>query len=323
MTEFALIFAGLMLTLTLGWAAAGAGSGRRKRIANRAARVGINAKRTRAAAKPSDLRRSDPDAAGLLNHLAKRWVPNVSALQTRLRRTGRPISVGRYAAASAVLFAVTLAIGFALRLPLAVTLCFAVALGAGLPHAAVSIMIAKRRSAFGQHFPDAVDLIVRGLKSGLPITECVAACGREMPAPVGPEFQGVAEAVKAGRQLEDALWAASDRIGTAEFRFFVVALTVQRETGGNLAETLANLSTILRARKQMRLKISAMSGEAKASAMILGSLPFVMFGIIYALNTDYITPLFDDPRGRIMLAGGVGIMTTGIMVMRKMIRFEI
>jgi tight adherence protein B len=323
MTEFALIFAALLAVLILIWAALGAGRGREKRIRARAHRIARGARGAGAVSKSHDLRRADPDAQGVLNALAKRWVPNVTALQARLRKTGKAVSVGRYAAACLVLFAAALAAGLALRLPSVVALGFAVAVGAGLPHMAVSVMIARRRAAFGGHFPDAIDLMVRGLRSGLPITETVAACGREMPDPVGHEFRGIAHAVRAGRQLEEALWTAADRIDTAEFRFFVVALSVQRETGGNLAETLANLSTILRARKQMRLKISAMSGEAKASATILGSLPFVMFGIIYALNSGYIEPLFDDPRGRVMLAGGVGVMATGIAVMRKMIRFEI
>ncbi len=112
-------------------------------------------------------------------------------------------------------------------------------------------------------------------------------------------------------------------LDTPEFKFFVVSLSIQRETGGNLAETLANLSDILRRRRQMRLKIKAMSSEARASAMILGSLPFLMFGVIYLLNPDYESTLFVDPRGRMMLAAGLAMMALGIAVMRKMVRFEV
>jgi tight adherence protein B len=184
-------------------------------------------------------------------------------------------------------------------------------------------MIRKRLARFIALFPDAIDLIVRGLKSGLPVIESVAAAGREMADPVGSEFRRIADAVKFGQTLEDAMWETAARLDTPEFKFFVISLAVQRETGGNLAETLGNLSDILRRRRQMRLKIKAMSSEARASAMILGSLPFVMFGIVYLMNPGYESMLFTDPRGRLVLIGGLVIMATGIAVMRKMVRFEI
>ena len=172
-------------------------------------------------------------------------------------------------------------------------------------------------------FPDAIDLMVRGLRSGLPVIESVAAAGRELADPVGTEFRRIADAVRFGQALEDAMWDTAARLDTPEFKFFVISLAVQRETGGNLAETLGNLSDILRRRRQMRLKIKAMSSEARASAMILGSLPFIMFAIIYLMNPGYEAMLFTDPRGRIMLFGGLLLMGAGIAVMRKMVRFEI
>jgi tight adherence protein B len=144
-----------------------------------------------------------------------------------------------------------------------------------------------------------------------------------MADPVGREFRLITDAIKFGTTLEKALWDASDRLGIQEFKFFVISLSVQKETGGNLGETLANLSDILRRRHQMKLKIKAMSSEARASAMILGSLPFIMFGIIFLLNTDYAMDLFTDPRGRAMLVAVLLIMGMGILVMRKMVRFEI
>ncbi|MEQ9360328.1 MAG: type II secretion system F family protein, partial [Rhodospirillales bacterium] len=129
--------------------------------------------------------------------------------------------------------------------------------------------------------------------------------------------------VKFGAKINDALWATAHRLDIPEFKFFVVSLSVQQETGGNLAETLANLSDILRRRRQMKLKIKAMSSEAKASAMILGSLPFVMFCIIYLMNPDYESLLFTDPRGRLILGGGLVAMAMGVFVMSRMVRFEI
>ena len=199
----------------------------------------------------------------------------------------------------------------------------AIATGLLLPHIVVSGMAKKRTANFNDLFPDAIDLMVRGLRSGLPVTECIKAVGRELPDPVGGEFRRITDEIKFGSKVNEALWAAAHRLDIAEFKFFVVSLSVQQETGGNLAETLGNLSEILRRRKQMRLKIKAMSSEAKASAMILGALPFLMFCIIYLMNPEYETVLFTDPRGRLMLAAGLGAMGSGILVMAKMVRFEI
>ena len=145
----------------------------------------------------------------------------------------------------------------------------------------------------------------------------------ERHGPVGAEFRLISDGIKFGKSMEDALWETARRLDTAEFKFFVISLSVQRETGGNLSEALGNLSDILRRRRQMKLKIKAMSSEAKASAMILGSLPFIMFGIIFALNPEYEMELFTDPRGQVMLGFGVGIMSVGIAIMSKMVKFEI
>ena len=184
-------------------------------------------------------------------------------------------------------------------------------------------LIARRLKLFTEQFPDAIDLIVRGVKSGLPVPESIRTVGAEMRDPVAAEFRTVAERVRIGQALEDALWAAAERVDTPEFRFFVVSLSVQRETGGNLAETLENLSDLLRRRRQMQLKIKAMSSEARASALILGSLPFLMFAIMALLNPGYVFTLFSDPRGIMMVAAGLGSLVVGVAVMAKMVRFEI
>ena len=161
------------------------------------------------------------------------------------------------------------------------------------------------------------------MKSGLPVGESIAAVAREMPGPVGLEFRHVVDAVKFGQPLEDALWDVARRLSTPEFKFFVISLSVQKDTGGNLGETLENLSEILRKRRQMRLKIRAMSSEAKASAMILGGLPFIMLGLIFLIAPDYEMQLFTDPRGKVMFGAVLGVMSVGILVMRKMVRFAI
>ena len=166
-------------------------------------------------------------------------------------------------------------------------------------------------------------MIVRGLKSGLPVTESIRSVGEEFDGSVGEEFRQVSDRVKLGQPIDDALSEASARINLADFRFFVIALSVQRETGGNLSEALENLSDILRRRRQMQLKIKALSSEAKASALIIGSLPFIMFLLLHIVSGDYVQILFTDPRGMMLVGIGLGFMVVGIAVMAKMVRFEI
>ncbi len=259
-----------------------------------------------------------------LDRLARRLMPRQAVLRRRLARTGRKITVGSYAATGVLLAVATTGILFLIvRQPLPLAIALGLLVGIGGPHIAVNRMIKKRLDRFVALFPDAIDLIVRGLKSGLPVIESVSAVGREMADPIGIEFRRIADAVKFGQTLEDAMWETAARLDTPEFKFFVISLAVQRETGGNLGETLGNLSDVLRGRRQMRLKIKAMSSEARASAMILGSLPFIMFGLIYLVNPTYEAMMFTDPRGRMALIGGLVVLGMGIAVMRKMVRFEI
>jgi tight adherence protein B len=164
---------------------------------------------------------------------------------------------------------------------------------------------------------------VRGLRSGLPITETMGVVGSEVEGPVGEEFRSISDKMKIGRTLDQALQETADRLGTPEFQFFCITIAIQRETGGNLAETLANLADVLRKRGQMKLKIKAMSSESKASAYIIGALPFIVFGMIWMINDTYMQGFFIDQR--LIIAGGGGIIWMGIgaFIMAKMINFEI
>jgi len=164
---------------------------------------------------------------------------------------------------------------------------------------------------------------VRGLRAGLPIAETMGAVASEIDGPVGTEFQAVSDRMKIGRTLEAALQETADRLGTAEFQFFVITLAIQRETGGNLAETLSNLSDVLRKRMQMKLKIAAMSSESKASAYIIGALPFIVFGLITFISPNYMGAFFHDQRLMIAGLGGMVWMSIGGFIMRQMINFEI
>lgn len=275
------------------------------------------------ATAPGNLRRTDPKRFPVIEALVNSVLPKPEILRTRLDRTGKRISVGGYAGASLL---AGLAAGFAAALAGGLDLLPAVlaglAAGLLLPHKMVGILGERRAKAFTSLFPDGIDLMVRGLRSGLPASECINTIGAEMADPVGLEFRAIADGARLGQSLDDALWAAAKRLNTADFNFFVITLNVQRETGGNLAETLANLSEILRQRKQMKQKVKAMSSEARASAYILGSLPFLMLGILMVLNTDYAMMLFTDPRGHTAVAVGVAMLVTGVGIMFRMVRFE-
>lgn len=330
-TEILVLFFGVLLFFVCVGLVLGGDKGQRTRVGRRADAIGNRVRATSAGLRSdskkstSSVRRDEFDRKpSILDQLAKRFLPRADVLRQRLNRTGVKIPVGRYVLINVVLVGLFAFVFFVvLTLPTVLAIALAIFAGIGIPHLAVKRMANKRLERFTGLFPDAIDLIVRGLRSGLPVTESIAAVGQEMPDPVGSEFRRIAEGVKLGRTLEDALWDTAKRLDTPDFKFFVISLSVQRETGGNLGETLANLSDILRRRRQMRLKIKAMSSEARASAMILGSLPFVMFGIIYLLNPGYETELFTDPRGRIMLGVALGLMSIGIGVMHKMVRFEI
>jgi tight adherence protein B len=272
-----------------------------------------------------NVRRATADSSiAALDYLIKRWVPNPQKIRMRLSRTGRNITLGQY-----FLFCFGLAamVGLALKLfmgaPTIVCLLIGVTVGFLVPHIVTGMMVKRRQDTFMRNFPEAIDLIVRGLKSGLPVTESIRVVGQEIPDPIGVEFRGIADAVKFGKPMIEALWAIEPRIDIQELRFFITALAIQQETGGNLAETLENLSIVLRRRKQMKLKIKALSSEAKASAYIIGSLPFVMFGIILATNYDYGSTLYKDPRGIIMVGGAFVSYSIGIAIMWKMVRFDI
>ncbi|GGO14390.1 pilus assembly protein [Iodidimonas muriae] len=267
---------------------------------------------------------ADQDNSSPFEAMLARFVPRPESFRKRLQKTGKDIPVGRYAIICAVVLLVSsLVMMLFFSLPFALSLLLGVVIGIGLPHFIVSRMIAKREKQFLALFPEAIELIVRGLKSGLPINETISIVGSEVEDPVGTEFRKIADQVRFGKTLEDAMWRAADRLDFPDFKFFVISLAIQRETGGNLAETLGNLSNILRSRHQMKLKIKALSSEGRASAMIIGCLPFIMFAIIYAMNADYASTFFTDPRAMIVLFGALIWMGLGGFIISKMISFEI
>ncbi len=315
---------GLLALLLSGPSAARGGA---RRLADIQSRHGVS----QSAAVEARMRRAISSRTIEPNKLLVSIIPDPEKLAKRIAMTGRKWTLSRYMSVCGGLAIVVLLIMQLRGFSLLSSLLTASAVGLGVPHMAISRMIAKRINKFTVSFPDALDLLVRGLRSGLPVSETMGVIAREIPGPVGEEFKLITERVKIGKSLEQSMLETADRLGTAEFKFFCITLAIQRETGGNLAETLANLAGVLRQRAQMKLKIRAMSSESKASAYIIGSLPFLVFGLICWINFEYMMPFFTpDPKGLFGLGlmqlvgiGGFCWMGIGAFIMAQMVNFEI
>ena len=314
----ALLFGGLVVLGMLALVGPAGARTRRRRLEALKARhaAGANTVETQ-------LRRIHAQRSSKLDDAFHRLIPNPELLRKRLEATGKSWTLGHYAAFCAGLTLLAI-IGLLSRgMPILLALMLGILVGVGLPHMIVGRMIKKRMKQFIARFPDAIELLVRGLRSGLPISETMSVVGTEVPDPVGAEFRAVADRMRIGRTMEQALQETADKLNTPEFQFFVITLAIQRETGGNLAETLGNLADVLRKRMQMKLKIGAMSSESKASAYIIGALPFFVFGIIYWMNPAYMGTFFTDQRLIYTAIGGGVWMAIGVFIMAKMINFEI
>jgi tight adherence protein B len=275
------------------------------------------------AAAQAQIRKLLAARANRFEGFASTIIPRPALLRKRLEMTGRDISLAKYASISLGLTTVMMALLMLRGAPFLLALFAGLFVGIGLPHFVVGKMIKRRINKFNSNFPDAIELMVRGLRSGLPISETLGVVAAEVGGPVGVEFRAVADKMKIGRTMEAALQETADRLGTPEFQFFVITLAIQRETGGNLAETLSNLADVLRKRAQMKLKIRAMSSESKASAYIVGSLPFVVFALVWMINPAYMGNFFPDQRLTVAGLGGVVWMSIGGFIMAKMVNFEI
>ena len=271
----------------------------------------------------AQIRKLFAERGSKLESYASTLIPKPALLRTRLEQTGKNITLGKYALVCiGIIF--TVSVLLMLRgAPMILSLLLGLFCGIGGPHFVIGKMIKRRINKFNTNFPDAIELMVRGLRSGLPITETLGIVASEIRGPVGIEFRMVSDKMKIGRTMEAALQDTADRLGTAEFQFFVITLAIQRETGGNLAETLSNLADVLRKRAQMKLKIRAMSSESKASAYIVGSLPFVVFGLVMMVNPHYMAGFFSDQRLMVAGVGGMIWMGIGVLIMAKMVNFEI
>jgi tight adherence protein B len=258
-----------------------------------------------------------------MENWASTLLPKPALLRRRLEQTGKPWTLGQYGLATVGIVTVIAGLLLLKGMPVILALLLGLLVGVGFPHMAVGFLIKRRVAGFNANFPDAIELMVRGLRSGLPITETLGIVAGELSGPVGVEFRAVADKMKIGRTMDAALQETAERLGTPEFQFFVITLNIQRETGGNLAETLSNLADVLRKRAQMKLKIRAMSSESKASAYIVGSLPFIVFAMVYMMNPTYMAGFFSDDRLIVAGLGGLLWMGIGVLIMAKMVSFEI
>jgi tight adherence protein B len=271
----------------------------------------------------AQIRKLFAERASKFEGYASTLIPKPALLRKRLDQTGKDISLGKYASICLGLVTIVVVALTMRGAPFILSLMLGLFFGVGGPHFVIGRLIKRRINKFNVNFPDAIELMVRGLRSGLPITETLGIVASEIPGPVGIEFRMVVDKMKIGRTMEAALQETADRLGTAEFQFFVITLAIQRETGGNLAETLSNLADVLRKRAQMKLKIRAMSSESKASAYIVGSLPFVVFTLVWMINPKYMGGFFTDERLIVAGIGGMIWMAIGAAIMAKMVNFEI
>ncbi|HYZ43000.1 MAG TPA: type II secretion system F family protein [Stellaceae bacterium] len=252
--------------------------------------------------------------------LSALWARLEVALAATGNRIGLPhlFAAGLIAGAAVVGFGkVVMGFGPAVVIPLGAA--------AGVAAAAVFLQLAqgRYRNRFLDAFPDALDLICRAVKAGLPVFDSLEVAAREVRAPVGSEFQRTLEEMRIGVDIDEAMQHTADRIRVPDFRFFVVALKLQRRTGGSLADTLSNLSRVIRRRKEIRLKARALTSEAKASAVVLALLPFVVGGLMFLVNRDLMRILLVDPRGRFMiglafLSVVIGIITMAVIIKRSL-----
>lgn len=194
--------------------------------------------------------------------------------------------------------------------------------GFGAPRWLLAFLKKRRETRFIEELPNAIDVIVRGVKAGLPLGDCIRIIANETQEPVKSEFKGIVDSSSIGMGLPDACAKLYDRIPLPEANFFAIVIAIQQKAGGSLSEALANLSRVLRERRKMKMKIKAMSMEAKASASIIASLPVAVMVLVYLTSPGYIELLWTAPIGRMMLAGSAVWMMSGVLVMRRMINFD-
>ncbi len=244
------------------------------------------------------------------------------SLRTKIERAGLEIEPRTFYIASVIAGLVAMLLLKLSGLSVVVAVLGGFVAAFGLPRWVLSYLVKRRQNAFAEEFANSIDVIVRGVKSGLPVNDCLKLIATEAPEPIRTEFQGIVEGQRVGVTLEQGLAKIYERMPLPEVNFFQIVLAIQQKTGGNLSEALGNLSKVLRERKKMRGKIQAMSQEAKASAGIIGSLPPAVMLMIYFTSPDYMSVLFTTTAGNMIIVGGLMWMGIGVLIMKKMIDFK-
>src|SRR5271170_1534231 len=290
-----------------------------KRMASVARSEPVAARPTRAAAGQTRRAQIEGTLKEIERRRKKAKRPPISV---RLTQAGLDWSKRRFIVTAAVLGVVAFVFAIVMGLGLLPALGFGFAAGCGLPFWALTFLKKRRESKFLNEFPDAVDVIVRGIKAGLPLLDSLKLISNDATEPVRSEFRAIVETQTIGMPIGEACLKLFERMPVPEANFFGIVVSIQQKAGGNLSEALGNLSRVLRDRKKMKAKIQAMSMEAKASASIIGALPIAVMSLVWLTSPNYIDLLFTEPLGRVMLGCCAGWMLTGILVMRKMINFD-
>jgi tight adherence protein B len=263
----------------------------------------------------------DVSTSPFLNRMADS-LPFMQQIHSMILQAGLNVSAFFVVSATAIICVIFMmlvsALGFGIT---GMIIC--VVLAIYLPRVWLKSRIRSRNDKFINQFPDAIDMIVRSVKSGHPLNAALRMIAENSEPPVSTEFKRVVDEISYGRSLTDALYRLSERIEATDVNFFVVVLAVQQETGGNLAEVLGNLSNVLRKRRQLKMKIKAITSEARMTAWILGSLPFVMLGALHLFAPGYLDPLFEEKIGNIILGISISMVAVCMVIVRKMIQIDI
>ncbi len=284
----------------------------------------VTAERAKAAAAPTTRRRNVQETLKDLEIKQKHKASKSTnpPLQLRLQQAGINVPISRFYLYSAIAGIVSAATCFLTGMPVLVVLGAGFVGAVGLPRFIVNFIRKRRHEAFIEELANAVEVIVRGVKAGLPLNDCLRMIATEAKEPVRSEFRIVVEAMQLGIPIDEAVVRMYERVPLAETNFFGIVLSIQSKAGGNLSEALGNLAKVLRERKKMRAKIQAMSMEAKSSAGIIGSLPFIVTTLVYLTSPSYIMVLFITPIGQIVLGISLLWMMIGVFVMKRMIAFD-
>ena len=292
-----------------------------KKAESRRASVARSEPAARAADKNQRSRREQVETS-IKDLEARRRKESKVPLSSRLTQAGLDWSTQKFMIVSGILAAACFLMAMLSGGGLLSAAGLAFAAGLGLPRWSLSYLKKRREAKFLKALPDAVDVIVRGIKAGLPLFESIKVVAADAPEPLKSEFLAIIETQAIGMPLGEACTRLFERMPVPEANFFGIVIAIQQKSGGNLSEALGNLSKVLRDRKKMAEKIQAMSMEAKASAGIIGSLPPIVMLLVYLSTPDYISLLWTHPTGQLMLVGCVVWMSAGIFVMKKMINFD-